>query len=92
MEVGVVRLIFCGLMVGALSGCAMNSSSVESDENQYIYPYKCTYKGDVEYHSITAREPLSEAFLAKMQNGLHEGFELDPGSCVPVELLSDPKK
>lgn len=86
-EVDVVRLIFCGFMIGALSGCAVSGTSEEGDENQYIYPYKCKYKGMVEYHSITAREPLSEAFLAKMQNGLHEGFELDPGSCVPVDAI-----
>lgn len=89
MEVIVVRLIFCGLMVGVLSGCAVSGSSVEGDENQYIYPYKCTYKGEVEYHSITGSEPLSDAFLAKMQNGLHEGFELDPGSCVPVGAIPE---
>ena len=89
MEVGMVRFIFCGLMVGALSGCAVSESSVEGDENRYEYPYKSTYKGEVEYHSITAREPLSEAFLAKMQNGLHEGFELDPGSCVPVDTIPE---
>ena len=73
LRMEVARLIFCCLlfvvcclMVGALSGCAMSGSSAEGDENKYIYPYKCTYKGEVEYHSITAREPLSDAFLAKM--------------------------
>lgn len=89
MEVVMVRLIFCGLMVGVLSGCAVSGAPEEGDENQYIYPYKCTYKGEVEYHSITAREPLSEAFLAKMQPALYEGFELDPGSCVPVDAIPD---
>ena len=89
MEVDVVRLIFCSLMVGVLSGCVVSGTSVEGDENRYVYPYKCTYKGEAEYHSITAREPLNEAFLAKMQNGLHEGFELDPGSCVPVDTIPE---
>jgi hypothetical protein len=91
MEVIVARLIFCCLTVGVLPGCAMSDPSAEIDKNQYVYPYKCTHKGEVEYHSITAREPLSKAFLAKMQNALHEGFELDPNSCVPVEAIPDAK-
>ena len=71
-------------MVTGLSGCAVNGSSGKRDENRFVYPYKCTYKEEVEYHSIMAREPLSEAFLAKLQPALYEGFELDTKSCVLV--------
>ncbi len=80
----VVRSIFSAAVITFLSACSMNNSSTENGENRFVYPYKCTYKGEVEYHSITSREPLSETFLAKLQPALYEGFELDPKSCVLV--------
>lgn len=55
-----MRSIFYCMLMLVLSACAVSSSPHKHGANHYIYPYKCTYKGKVVRHQITAKEPLNQ--------------------------------